>query len=72
MRKNDLTKLDLNKWLTQQAMAQETGVSIQAVQNWISRGQIDFITLPGNTTLVNKNTLKINNKLGRPRKIVLK
>jgi predicted site-specific integrase-resolvase len=59
--------LDLTKWVTQHELAKREGVSIQAVQNWIRRGQIDTITLPGNTTLVNKDTLTIDTKKGRPR-----
>lgn len=59
--------LDLSKWVTQQALADLEKVTIQAVQNWIRRGQIETLTLPGNTTLVNKDTLNIDTKKGRPR-----
>lgn len=62
-----MQKLDLNKWVTQQALADELGVSIQAVHNWINRNKIQYKTLPGNTTLVNKDTLTIKEGIGRPR-----
>lgn len=62
-----MSKIDLNKWVTQKAFAKDQGVTIQAVQNWIRRGQIEILTLPGDTTLVNKDTLSIDTKKGRPR-----
>lgn len=62
-----MKNIDINKWVTQQALADLEGVTIQAVQNWIARGQIKILTLPGNTTLVNKETLRIDTTKGRPR-----
>lgn len=62
-----LKTLDLDIWITQQALADEHDVSLQAVQNWIRRNKIKTLTLPGNTTLVDRTSLDINTNLGRPR-----
>lgn len=53
-------KIDLSVWVTQKGLADELGVKIQNVHNWVQRKKIQTMVLPGNTTLVNKTTLQIN------------
>lgn len=58
-----MKKLDLRLWVTQQALADELGIKIQNVHNWVQRGRIETYTLPNSTTvLVNKETISINTK----------
>lgn len=53
--------IDITKWVTQQALADELGVNVQNVHNWVQRKKIDTYTLPGSTTvLVNRETITIN------------
>jgi hypothetical protein len=53
--------LDTTIWVTQQALADERGIKVQNVHNWVQRNKIKWITLPGSTTkLVNKNTISID------------
>lgn len=53
--------LDLSIWVTQQALADNLGVRVQNVHNWVRRNKIEWQFLPGSTTkVVNKNTIKVN------------
>lgn len=53
--------LDLNIWITQQALADILEIPVQNVHNWVQRNKIEWQYLPGSTTkLVNKNTIRIN------------
>lgn len=52
--------LDLSIWITQRALADELGIAIQNVHNWVQRGKIKVKKLPGNTTLVDRTSLIIN------------
>lgn len=54
-------KIDTSIWITQQAFADELGVPVQNVHNWVQRGKIEWQKLPGSRIkLVNKTTLSIN------------
>lgn len=52
--------IDTSIWVTQQALADLLGVSIQRVHNWVQRGKIATQKLPNSSiTLVNKDTLAV-------------
>lgn len=54
-------KLDLTRWITQQAYADELNVNVQNIHNWVRRGKIDWQFLPGSRIkLVDKTSLNIN------------
>lgn len=59
-------KIDFNTWVTQQTLADELGVAVQNVHNWVQRGKIDTIEheyLPGmKIILVNKNTIRVDSQ----------
>jgi predicted site-specific integrase-resolvase len=56
-----MKQLDLNTWITQQALADQLGVRVQNVHNWVRRGKIDFQKLPGSKIiLVNKNSVVLD------------
>lgn len=60
-----------HNWLTPSAMAKEAGVTREAVTNWIRRGKISFIELPGaihRRHLVDRRTAPTPGKAGRPKK----
>ena len=58
--------LDMNIWVTQQALANELGIPVQNVHNWVQRNKIEWMLLPGSTTkLVNKNTINIDSTKGK-------
>lgn len=64
-----MEKIDLSIWVTQQALADELDVAVQNVHNWIRRGKVDWQYLPGSRIkLVNKNTVSVSGKSGRPKK----
>jgi len=49
--------IDTTKWITQQALANELGVTVQCVHNWIKRDKIESMKIPGSRlVLVNKDT----------------
>lgn len=49
--------IDTTKWLTQQALANELGVTVQCVHNWIKRNKIESMTIPGSRlVLVDKES----------------
>lgn len=51
------TTIDTAKWITQQALANELGVTVQCVHNWIKRKRIDSMIIPGSRlVLVNRDT----------------
>jgi len=53
--------LNLNIWVTQQALADELDISVQTVHNWVQRNKIEWQLLPGSTTkVINKFSLQIN------------
>ena len=59
-------QVDTTIWITQQALADELGIPVQNVHNWVQREKIDWMVLPGSTTkLVNKNTIKVDHTKGR-------
>lgn len=57
VRKKHNTTIDTSVWVTQEALANEVGVKVQCVNNWIRRGKIEFKPIPGSRlVLVNKLT----------------
>ena len=67
------TKIDFSIWVTQQSLANELGIAVQNVHNWINRGKIEAREhefIPGvKVFLVNKNTIKVDSqRFGRYRK----
>ncbi len=53
-------EIDSNVWVTQLALANELSVSIQRVHNWVRRGKIEYMFLPGSRIkLVNKNSITL-------------
>ncbi len=53
--------LDLNIWITQQALADQLEVKVQNVHNWVQRNKIEWEYLPGSKIkLVNKNTIQVS------------
>lgn len=56
-------KIDTTIWVTQKSLADELCIPVQNVHNWVQRGKIEWINLPGSTTkLVNKYTVSIDNE----------
>lgn len=54
--------IDLNKWVTQQSLATELGVTVQCIHNWIKRGKIDSKQIDGSRLLlVDKTSIKTTN-----------
>lgn len=55
-----MNQIDVNKWVTQQALANELGVTVQCIHNWIKREKIDSMKIPGSRlVLVNRQTAPI-------------
>ncbi|HRH55005.1 MAG TPA: hypothetical protein PLN38_16865 [Chitinophagales bacterium] len=56
-----MSNIDFTQWVTQQALANDLGVSIQRVHNWTRRGKIEKKAFPelNGQVLVNKTTLNI-------------
>jgi antitoxin component of RelBE/YafQ-DinJ toxin-antitoxin module len=53
-------KIDGDTWITQQALADKLGCTIQKVHNWVQRGNIQTKHIPEfNITLVNESTLSV-------------
>lgn len=53
------TNIDINKWVTQQALANELNVKVQCIHNWIKRGKIDFMKINGSRlVLVDKTSIR--------------
>lgn len=49
--------INLNEWITQQALASELGVTVQCVHNWIKRNRIESMKIKGSRlVLVNRKT----------------
>ena len=49
--------IDTLKWVTQQSLASELGVTVQCIHNWIKRNKIESMKIPGSRlVLVNKTT----------------
>jgi len=58
--KEDKQQIDSEKWVTQLALADSLGISVQRVHNWIKRGKIDYLTLPGSRIkLVDRTSIKM-------------
>jgi hypothetical protein len=54
-------KIDLNIWVTQQALADELGVPIQNVHNWVQRNKIEWQYLPNSKIkVVNRYSISID------------
>jgi predicted site-specific integrase-resolvase len=51
-------KLDLEKWQTQQSLANEMNTSVQRIHNWIKRGKIQSKKIKGSRLiLVDKSSI---------------
>ncbi len=56
----DKINIDADTWITQQKLADELGVSIQRVHNWVQRKKIDTKLIPElKITLVNRNSISV-------------
>jgi len=52
-----MNQIDVSKWITQQALASELGVTVQCIHNWIKRNKIESMKIPGSRlVLVDKTT----------------
>lgn len=51
-----MNKKKETNWITQKELAQEKGVGIACVTNWVSRGRVDSKDVYGKI-LVNRNTV---------------
>lgn len=52
-----MNRIDVNKWITQQALANELGVTVQCIHNWIKRNKIESMKIQGSRlVLVNRDT----------------
>jgi predicted transcriptional regulator len=50
--------IDINVWVTQQALANELGVTVQCVHNWIKRNRIAAKKIAGSRlVLVDKTSI---------------
>lgn len=50
-------RIDFTRWITQQALANELGVTVQCVNNWIRRKKINSIKIEGSRlVLVDRTT----------------
>lgn len=53
--------IDMRKWVTQQALANELNVSVQRVHNWIKRGKIQSLKIEGSRlVLVDRTSINID------------
>lgn len=61
-----MKKIDFNIWVSQQALADQLGVKVQNVHNWVQRGKIETMEheyLPGiKIILVNKESISVDNQ----------
>ncbi len=52
--------IDSGKWITQQSLADELGISVQRVHNWIKRNKIEKKYIKElRITLVNRNSISV-------------
>jgi DNA-binding XRE family transcriptional regulator len=52
--------IDTSKWITQQSLANELGVTVQCIHNWIKRKRIESMKIPGSRlVLVNKESAPV-------------
>lgn len=64
-----MSKLDTSIWITQKALADELGIPVQNVHNWVRRKKIEHQKLPGSKIIVvNRNTISIDNQHHKCRK----
>ena len=55
--------INIDIWVTQQALANELGVTVQCVHNWIKRNKIQSKKIEGSRlVLVNKKSVQKNTK----------
>jgi DNA-binding transcriptional regulator YiaG len=55
-----MRQIDTSIWITQQALANELGVTVQCVHNWIQRKKIESIKIEGSRlVLVNKESAPV-------------
>lgn len=52
-----MNQIDTSVWITQQSLANELGVTVQCVHNWIKRKKIESMVIAGSRLiLVNRDT----------------
>ena len=52
-----MNQIDVSRWITQQALASELGVTVQCIHNWIKRNKIESMKIPGSRlVLVDRTT----------------
>lgn len=66
-------EIDFNIWVTQQSLANDLGIAVQNVHNWIHRDKIDVLEhefIPGvKVFLVNKDSIRVDSqRFGRYKK----
>lgn len=65
-------QIDTDIWMTQQGLADELKIGISTVHNWVWRKKIETLQYPNSTLiLVNKNSLKLNDKHHKRKPIVI-
>ncbi len=58
--------IDINVWITQQALANELQVTVQCVHNWIKRNKINSKIIKGSRlVLVDKTSLVADKRLNK-------
>lgn len=58
--------IDLNVWVTQQALATEYSVTVQCVHNWIKRKKVDSKQIEGSRlVLVDKTSVVSDKRLNK-------
>lgn len=56
----DTINIDSDKWVTQQILADNLGISVQRVHNWIKRNKIETKYIKElKITLVNKHSIAV-------------
>ena len=61
--------IDTSIWITQKALADQLGIAVQNVHNWVRRDKITYQKLPGSKIiLVNKETISVDNQHHKRRK----
>lgn len=60
--------IDTSIWITQQALADQLGIRVQNVHNWVRRRKIQTKQLPGSRIrLVNKYTITVDSERNKNR-----
>ncbi len=58
-----MSSIDTSIWVTQQSLANDLGVTVQCVHNWIKRSKINFKRIEGSRlVLVDKTSINTIDK----------